>query len=63
MKINLTEAKIKRLTPRGHDQTIWDQSTPHLGIRMRANGAKRYIHMAMRGGKSRVRLRLFRSTA
>ena len=51
MKINLTEAKIKRLSPQANDQTIWDQTTSHLGIRIRANGAKRYIHMAMRDCK------------
>ena len=45
MKIKLTRARVRDMKPANKDILVWDETTPHFALRVRANGTKRYMHI------------------
>ena len=45
MKIKLTRARVRDMKPANNDILVWDETTPHFALRVRANGTKRYMHI------------------
>ena len=51
MKAKLTHELVERIRPKSTDYTVWDSATPHFGLRIRPAGSKRFVHVAVNGGK------------
>ena len=53
----LTDAAVARLRSRAREYTVWDRSTPGLGVRVRPTGGKSYVMLcATPAGSRRVSL-------
>lgn len=53
LKTRLTDTRIRTLKPESTEWIAWDTVVPHLGVRVRPNGSKRFVHMVKILGRVR----------
>ena len=53
MKRRLTPTRIRNLKPEAAEYIVWDTDVPHLGVRVRPNGSRRFVHICKVHGKVR----------
>ena len=51
MRTRLTPTRIRCMKPDTREVIVWDSEVPHLGVRIRPNGSKRFVHRITIQGK------------
>ena len=49
----LTDAAVRRLSPRAREYTVWDRSVPGLGVRVRPTGGMTWVVLENAGGRTK----------